>query len=1232
MNKGRAVLVLLTAASFPALAQITITNPDPLPTGVVTRPYSTTFTRSGGTGTNFNWSTSGTLPPGYSVNSTTGELAGSTTSAGNFQFSVSVFDSFGNSGNRTYNLKINNLLFITTDAFLQGQVGMPFSFGLTATGGENNGPYTWALASSTLPAGLNLNPATGLISGVPLGPPGVFSFSVTATDTAVPTQTTNPVSFDIQILPAPLAIISTSPLPRGIRTLAYAVNLGASGGIPPYSWDLVTGSFPPGITLTPAGALTGTPTQVGNFSFTVQVNDNSESQGASRTFALAVVEPLQISTASPLPSGVAGAPYTTTFAATGGTPPRTGWTVASGNLPPGLTLNPSTATLSGTPTASGSFNFSVQVRDSDSLQQITSKPFSLFIANPPLVITNTSPLPPGRTGVPYSVPLTASGGTPPYTWQLLSGTLPPGVTLSGATLTGTPTATGTYTFTLRVVDSTPPSQSFAGKTDSAAASANNLSADNVFVLQINPGLVITTTGPLPEGEPDAPYIVRFAASGGTTPYAWSIAGGTAPPGLTLSSDGVLSGTVSDIGRFNFTVRVRDAANLTATGEFSISSVRRETRFEIATTSLPDGAAGVFYGATATARGGTSPYSFSISGLPPGVESDSQGGIFGTPTRAGQYNVRVSASDASRGQASATFTITIRPGQVEVTTTAAPDGRVNASYSLTFGARGGVPAYTWGISGGSLPAGLAVSSGGDLTGTPTQTGTFTFTIQATDTEKVSGSKTFTLVIRTGALEITTATLPNGTVNFPYTGTLAAAGGTRPYRWSLGGTVPPGLTVNGETGDISGTPTTAGTFTLTAQVSDADNQNANKNFTLTVAPALVITTTSPLPSLAVNVAGGASFSATGGTQPYVWSLSGTAPPGMSFAAGQLTGTPTATGSYGFTVQVTDANKASTSKAFTLEVVSGLTITTESLPAGTVGAAYSAGLSATGGVVPYHWSGSLPEGLTVDDSGSITGRPTATGTFSVSVQVRDSAQPNASTASRSLSITIAAPELTSVNITGLPDNPAPGQQPRITLDTGSPVPVDINGTVALTFASNAANSADDPAIQFSTGGRSATFTIPAGQNQAVFRTSDVLIQTGTVAGTITITTTLTSGGNPVSCSCALVRTLTIPRTPPVISSVRVNRTANGFSLVITGFSSTREVTRGVFRFSGTANLQTNEVIFPLTDVFNNYFRTSSQVGGQFVLTMPFVIQGESGAVNSVSVILSNAQGDSQAVTATL
>jgi large repetitive protein len=1039
LNNKLHALFLLIAGSTPAVAQFAITTPTPLPTGVLNIPYSITLATTGTTAF-VGWDIAGgTLPVGLRLDEETGEITGTPVQqSGTFTFDV-IANTFSEgpsaSNTKRFTLKINQRIAVSTASF-QGQVGVPFNQALSATGGENNGPYTWTIVTGSLPAGLTLNSATGAITGTPAGPPTTSAFGVTATDTASPTQTSPPAQVVIVISPAPLLLATASPLPTGIRTAPYSLTFTATGGVLPYAWDLTAGSVPTGLTFTSAGVLTGTPTQSGTFSFTARVRDYTM-QPATRAFVLQIVEPLQIVT-------------------------------------PSL--------------------------------------------------------------------LTAATQSEPYNQTLL-------------------------------------------------------------------------------------------ASGGATPYTWSLAGGSLPPGLTLTPAGVITGTPTVVGQAAFIARVRDAINQTVTREFTLSVATRRIPLEFVTTSLAEGTVGVLYGATVSARGGTLPYTFAITGLPPGIESDAQGRISGIPTRSGQFAVSVSVTDVAQGQVSATLTITIRGVPVEVTTVSVPEGSSNTPYNTTFAARGGVPPYTWSVASGSLPPGLSVSVSGQLSGTPAQQGTFTFTVQATDTERQSGSKAFTLLIRAASLTITTATLPSGAIDSAYASSLAATGGRSPYKWSLSGSVPPGLVLNGETGAISGTPTAAGSFTFAAQVADADGQNATRNFTVTISPALVITTTSPLPPITVSTAGTVRFSATGGTPPYTWATGGAIPAGMTFSAGQLSGTPAATGTFSFNVQVTDANSLSTSKAFTLAVVSSLMITTEALPGGTVGTRYSANVSAAGGVPPYRWSatGSVPPGVSVDEAGAMTGTPTVAGTFNFNVQVRDAAQPEG-TSTRAYTIVVAAPQLTSVNITGLPDNPAPGQQPRLNLSIGSSLPLEVTGTLTLTFASDAANNADDPVIQFSTGGRTATFTIPAGQTQAVFRAPELMIQTGTVAGTITITTAFAASGAPVTCTCPLVRTLIVPRTAPVINSVRVSRTANGFNLVITGFSATREVTRGVFRFSGTMALQTNEIIIPLTDVFNTYFRGNSQVGGQFVLTMPFVIQGEAGAVTSVSLLLSNAQGDSASSPASL
>jgi Putative Ig domain len=143
----------------------------------------------------------------------------------------------------------------------------------------------------------------------------------------------------------------------------------------------------------------------------------------------------------PLPPATIGVPYSQTLTASGGTPPYV-WSVVSGAPPNGIALSPSAGVLSGTPTAAGSFTFAVGV-----------SAFLTAISGGPLAIT--SPLPPATTGLPYSQILTASGGTPPYTWSVASGALPNGIALSSAgTLSGTPTQSGTVTFTVMATDST----------------------------------------------------------------------------------------------------------------------------------------------------------------------------------------------------------------------------------------------------------------------------------------------------------------------------------------------------------------------------------------------------------------------------------------------------------------------------------------------------------------------------------------------------------------------------------------------------------------------------------------------------------------------------------------------------------------------------------------------------------------------------------------------------------
>ncbi|RMD79932.1 MAG: hypothetical protein D6809_02435, partial [Gammaproteobacteria bacterium] len=162
--------------------------------------------------------------------------------------------------------------------------------------------------------------------------------------------------------PAALAV-DTSVLPEATVGLAYGFSLQASGGITPYAWSIAAGSLPPGLSLDPAtGAISGTPTTAGSYSFTVQVTDAVGST-ATRSLSLVVNAPPAILTTS-LPDATAGVSYVETLAVSGGAAPLT-WSLAAGSLPPGLSLDPATGTISGTPTTSGSYSFTVQVTDAN---------------------------------------------------------------------------------------------------------------------------------------------------------------------------------------------------------------------------------------------------------------------------------------------------------------------------------------------------------------------------------------------------------------------------------------------------------------------------------------------------------------------------------------------------------------------------------------------------------------------------------------------------------------------------------------------------------------------------------------------------------------------------------------------------------------------------------------------------------------------------------------------------
>ena len=573
-----------------------------------------------------------------------------------------------------------------------------------------------------------------------------------------------------------------------------------------------------------------------------------------------------------------------------------------------------------------------------------------------------------------------------------------------------------------------------------------------------------------------------------------------------------------------------------------------------------------------------------------------------------------------------FTINSQP--TITTTSPLPSGVLGSPYFQTIVATGGTPSLIWSVVSGALPPGLTLSPGsGTMTGTPTSPGAYRFTARVTDFAGLFAERTFNVNIAQSG----TTQGPDGQVGVAYSATLVATSGTPPWTWSItGGQLPPGLTVNTGNGIISGIPTTTGTFTFVAQWTDSQGLVFPNTFSIRIlAGPLTIITASALQSATVGIAFSQTLAAVGGTPPYSnWRVvEGLLPAGLTLnaATGVISGTPTVPGSDFAQVSVSDGAGASASKLFSWTVDPAvLTITTASpLPNGATTTLYSQTLQVSGGISPYTWSissGALPSGLALNAAGVLSGTPTQLGTSNFTVRVADR---SGSFTTKPFSLTVTLPAPSTLSIAGLTDTVSPAQQPTFDVQLSSTYPLTITGTVTLTFTPNAVNAANDPAVQFSGGGRTLNFTIAAGQTRA-FPTTLPSIQTGTVAGQIDLTLSISTP--------APVRSVTIARAAPKINSVQVVRVTGGFNILVTGYSTPRQVTQAVFTFTPAsgANLQTTQVTVPVDSAFTTWYTgtSSAQFGSAFLYTQPFTVQGNVSDITSVSVTLSNATGTSAAV----
>ena len=1115
-------------------------------------------------------------------------------------------------------------------------------------------------ASTSPPLSLTIakNSTTGSLTVNPVGPSS-FGQSETLTATFTPANSgagtpTGTVTFvdvntNTTLGTAPLnssgvATLTTSAITTGTKTL-MANWPGDANFVPPGTPPTATLTVNP---VTPTVTLVATPTSVsmGTGAASTVTYSISVTGGPANVAPAGTVTIRDFSTPVSAGTGTCAGPLTLT-AGTGNTSTASCTLVYDGSTGD-RAAGGQTMTAAYTPAGASAGSLTAAT---SAAQTVTVNPASAAVGTP--TATATVGALPLVSGQPAAISVTVTGLQPGTAYNALTGTvtfLDGATQLSAAPITLIVNSSNVGTAALPARGFAAGQHNITAQYSGSAVDSPGYSGATSARLALTVGLANTTT-------------TLTAASSSF------VSGGsdllTATVGVTGNGAGTPTGTVSFragtqvLGTVTLTngIAVYNLTTALATGSYTLTAVYNGDANDSASTSagfaitvspvsppppngitvsfpgaLQPGTVGSGYSASFGATGGTGTINWSVTGgsLPDGIGFSSGGFLSGTPTTAGTFSFTVTATDSTGLSGSRTFSLLINPLPLVVTGDVAATATVGANFSLTFGATGGVQPYKFSVSG-SLPPGTSVS-GNTISGVITGAGTAAFTVTVTDSTGTIASKSYSVTVAAAALSVVGGSLPGGQVGVVYSGKVAAAGGKPPYQFS--GTAPANLSV-GADGSVTGTPAASGQFTVSVAVTDAAGGKATGSYTLNIIPAvggqatLSITTLS-LPDGAVNTPYSAGVAVTGGTKPYTFGFGGTPDGVTGNSDGTLTGTPTTPGPFTITVTVTDAAGKTATQSYSINVVPAPLALTLTAGNGTVGTAYSGGASAAGGVKPYTFSATgLPAGVAIaSGTGALSGTPTVAGPTTLAVTVTDAA---GKTATRSVQVTINLPATPPVNLTGVSATGTPGGQQSVQITLGSTYPVDVNVVLTLTFTPD--SGGDDPTVVFSTGGRTAQLTIPAGATVSI---ASVGVQTGTVAGVITITAKLAVGNTDITPSPAPTRTIRIAAAPPTISTATATRNTSGFTVVATGFVTDREITSAMFTFNAAsgATLQTNSVTIPVDSLFSAWFSSASAsaFGSQFTFTQPFTVQGNAQSIVSVVITLVNKVGSSSPVTVTL